>query len=221
MTLSLDHLVVAARTLEEGAAWLDARLGVATVPGGRHALMGTHNRLLSLGSGAYLEIIAIDPEAPPPGRARWFGIDEPALQAAVRVSPRLHHVVLRSPNIEMHRWGLVNLGLNPGLPLAAQRETPEGPLSWRILVRDDGAIECGAALPTLIEWQGRHPTAAMAPSPLQLVAVTMAGLPAPVRSLLRPRAVAMAERGAGGVDLLQVKLATPRGLVTLSTRSLS
>ena len=33
----LDHIVVAARTLEEGSAWVEAALGVAPVPGGKHA----------------------------------------------------------------------------------------------------------------------------------------------------------------------------------------
>ena len=30
----LDHIVVAARTLEEGSAWVEAALGVAPVPAG-------------------------------------------------------------------------------------------------------------------------------------------------------------------------------------------
>ena len=30
------------------------------VPGGKHAFMGTHNCLLGLGPGFYLEVIAID-----------------------------------------------------------------------------------------------------------------------------------------------------------------
>ena len=48
LTPVFDHLVVAARTLEEGAAWVEARLGVAPVPGGKHPTMGTHNRLLRI-----------------------------------------------------------------------------------------------------------------------------------------------------------------------------
>jgi hypothetical protein len=76
---AVDHLVVAAATLEQGVAWCEATLGVTPGPGGRHALMGTHNRLLNLGSAAfphsYLEIIAIDPEAPAPGHAAGQAVE--------------------------------------------------------------------------------------------------------------------------------------------------
>ena len=63
----IDHLVVLASSLDEGAQWCEAVLGVTPGPGGEHALMGTHNRLLSLASPAYpqayLELIAINPGA--------------------------------------------------------------------------------------------------------------------------------------------------------------
>src|ERR1700754_2045952 len=75
--LKLDHLVIAARTLEEGAQFVAAKFGVETVAGGAHPLMRTHNRLLNLWGGAYLEVIAIDPsaggvESP---RPRLFALD--------------------------------------------------------------------------------------------------------------------------------------------------
>ena len=63
---ALDHLVVAAADLEEGTRWVEERLGVGLEAGGRHTLFGTHNRVLSLGPDCYLEVIAVDPEAPPP-----------------------------------------------------------------------------------------------------------------------------------------------------------
>jgi hypothetical protein len=220
VSCEVDHLVVVCDTLAQGAAWCEQTLGVSPGPGGRHGLMGTHNRLLSIAGEAfpqaYLELIAIDPGAAPPGRPRWFGIDDAALREAVREAPRLHHVVCRSSDVERQRQGLLALGLDPGRALAAQRETAEGMLSWRILVRDDGAIECDGALPTLIEWQGRHPTAAMPPSAVTLAAVTLAGLPAPAVARLRPRGMICV--AAGDAPRLQVRLATPLGPVTLSTR---
>ena len=129
--------------------------------GGKHPLMGTHNRLLAISSerfpDCYLEIIAIDPEADAPARRRWFGLDEPAQQAAVREQPRLVHVVARTRMIEMVRWGLINCGLNPGEPLAAQRDTPHGLLKWRITVRDDGRTECARGVADTDRMAGRAP----------------------------------------------------------------
>ena len=73
MRLALDHLVVAAASLDDGVRWCEATFGITAGPGGRHALMGTHNRLFSIAGpdfpDAYFEIIAIDPGAPPPGPA--------------------------------------------------------------------------------------------------------------------------------------------------------
>jgi hypothetical protein len=55
--------------------------------------MGTHNLLVNLASAAfpraYLEILAIDPDAPAPRRIRWFDLDQPAMQQAIRGGPRL------------------------------------------------------------------------------------------------------------------------------------
>ena len=75
--IAFDHLVVGAPTLDEGASWLEARLCIPMSAGGKHETMGTHNALVGLGPGAYLEVMAIDPQAPAPGRARWFDLDEP------------------------------------------------------------------------------------------------------------------------------------------------
>ena len=76
-----DHLVVAALTLAEGSAWIQRRLGQPLQPGGKHIAMGTHNALLSLGPGFFLEVIAIDPEGKPPPRPRWFDLDDPGLKS--------------------------------------------------------------------------------------------------------------------------------------------
>lgn len=150
MSLALDHLVVAARTLEEGAAWLEARLGVAPAQGGKHAAMGTHNRVLSLGPAAYLEIIAIDPAAPPPARPRWFSLDDAVLQARLAKGPGLLHWVVRTGDLAAARE---RLGERIGDLLDLER----GDLRWRIGVPPDGALPEQGAFPTLIEWRDAHP----------------------------------------------------------------
>jgi Glyoxalase-like domain len=216
-TTRIDHLVVVAHTLAQGAAWCEATLGVVPGPGGRHALMGTHNRLLRIDSPAfpqaYLEILAVDSQAPPPGRARWFGLDDPALQAAVRQAPRLWHAVLRSTDLDGQFADLLALGHEPGVALAAERDTPEGRLRWRILVRDDGAVAAQGRLPTLIQWTGPHPTAAMPASPVALQSVALGGLPAGLRPVLGLQVATLSDTGPA----LRITLQTPRGALTLQT----
>lgn len=148
----IDHLVVAARTLEEGAAWVESRLGVATSPGGRHATMGTHNRLLSLGPGRYVEVIAIDPDAPPPGRARWFELDAPAMRARLERSPALIHWVARTDDIE-HAIEATASGHCEVLAFA------RGDYRWRLGVPPSGSLAQEGAAPTIIRWDGGgHPS---------------------------------------------------------------
>ncbi|MDQ2779867.1 MAG: VOC family protein [Pseudomonadota bacterium] len=216
MTTALDHLVVAAATLEQGVAWCEATLGVTPGPGGRHALFGTHNRLLKIATAAwpavYLEIIAIDPEAPPPTRPRWFGLDNSALQAQLAASPRLVHAVVRSTMLDMHRWGLITVGCRPGEPVSASRETTQGLLSWQILVPEDGRPDAGGALPTLIQWAGEHPTAQMPDSGVTLQSLSLRGVPERASAVLRLRGVDFA---ADAGPSLRARLATPLGDLVL------
>jgi Glyoxalase-like domain len=213
--LALDHLIVATASLDQGAAWCEATLGVAPAAGGRHALFGTHNRLLSISSetfgSAYLEIIAIDPDAPPPARSRWFGLDDPGLQASLRASPRLIHAVVRTTAIDSHRHQLIDLGHDPGEIVRASR----GRLSWQIVVRHDGALEAGGALPTLIQWDGPHPAEAMPASGLLLQGLALRGLSPRVRDLLAMPGLVMLD---GPGPALRATLSTPRGAVTLESR---
>jgi Glyoxalase-like domain len=219
----VDHLVIVADTLEQGSRWCQAMLGATPVPGGRHPRMGTHNRLLAIASErfpqAYLEIIAIDPEAAPPGRPRWMDMDDAALRVAARESPRLVHAVARTSMIEMVRWGLINCGLDPGAAVAAERETPDGVLKWRITVRDDGLPECEGALPTLIEWQGPHPCDQLPPSSVQLRELTLRGLPSQALDVLKLPAVQTPVRARQPTrePALSATFDTLRGAVTLDS----
>jgi hypothetical protein len=212
--VAVDHLVVAAATLDEGVRWCEATLGVTPGPGGKHALMSTHNRLFTIAGGgipeAYFEIIAIDPEAPPPGRARWFGLDVIDLAAG----PRLMHWVGRSADIEAHLAALRSVGIDAGEALAASRDTPAGLLRWRIAVRRDGALQFGGALPTLIEWGERNPAATMPASGVTLRSLALRGLPARCVDALGLQAL---QNASDSGPALSAQLDTPRGPVTLTT----
>ena len=213
---ALDHLVVAAATLEQGVTWCESTLGITPGPGGKHALMGTHNRLFCIATdtcpSAYFEIIAIDPAAPPPGRPRWFGLDDSALQARIAQQPQLVHLVARSAMLDMHRWGLITVGLQPGEPVHAARDTPQGRLEWQIMLRPDGTLLCGGALPTLIQWHGRHPAQGMPASGVTLRRLTLRGVPERARTVLRLKGVI--HEDPPGPALCAV-LTTPLGDVTL------
>jgi hypothetical protein len=213
MSLALDHLVVAARTLEEGAAWLEARTGVATVPGGRHALMGTHNRLAGLGPGAYLEIIAIDPDAPVPARPRWFALDSAAMRARLAAGPALVHWVARTDRIEAAR------AAHPGL-VGEVLSLSRGDYRWRIGVAADGSMPAGGAFPTLIQWDGeRHPATGLPDSGCRLERLTVrapgaAALLGSLRALGLPEAApaSLVESEAMGISAI---LNAPRGIILL------
>lgn len=151
----LDHLTVAALTLEAGVEHVRHCLGVIVPPGGKHPLMATHNCLMRLGEGIFLEIIAPDHDATPQ-RPRWFALDDPAMRARLKLAPRLVSWVMRVPDLHAALRGL-DKSAGEAVPLT------RGSLSWLISVPSDGSMAFGGAFPTLIEWPpGPHPAAQMA-----------------------------------------------------------
>jgi hypothetical protein len=168
MTLELDHLVVAARTLDEGARWVEERLGCMPVPGGKHPLMGTHNRLLSLGRDRYLEVMSVDPEAAAPARPRWFGFDTRAMHDLIGRGPALVHWAMRASDLPQALRNYPH-------PVEIV-EFERGPFRWRMGVPRGGELPCGGKCPTLIEWQGsRHPARELADSNCRLEALRHQG----------------------------------------------
>ncbi|MDM0122255.1 VOC family protein [Variovorax arabinosiphilus] len=230
MPAQIDHLVIAARTLDEGVAWCEATLGVTPGPGGAHPLMGTHNRLISIATTAfpqaYLEVIAIDPAKQPTraaGLHRWFDLDDAALQAELaQHGPRLIHFVARVPDAAaaLHALAAGPTPIDRGPLVEASRDTAAGRLDWKISVRDDGQRLLYGALPTVIEWGAVHPTDTMPSSGVALSALHASHpRPAVLQDALAALGLASMEVRAGPPNLVAL-LQTPRGPVTLESKGI-
>ncbi len=212
MAATLDHLVVAARTLPEGRAWLEGRLGVPLQGGGRHAQFGTHNALLSLGPAAYLEVIAVDPDAPTPDRPRWFGLDTPAMRTRLQDGPALIHWVAAVPRLDS--GGLDSGRREPGTQVL---ELSRGENRWALTVPADGHLPMGGVAPSRILWHTPPP-----PTRLSDVGVRLGGLHLGTPAPDALRAVLDGLNFAGEVEVyeapqaeLRAVLETPGGLVEL------
>jgi len=159
MKTQIDHLVVVAHNLGQGVQWCEAFLGITPGPGGAHAQFGTHNRLFKIATPAhplaYLEIIAIDPDAaraPGASATRWFDMDDAGLRATVATEPRLVHFVANTSDLQGARAALLAQGIDRGPAVAASRHSRRGLLQWQITVREDGQRLFDGVLPSLIQW---------------------------------------------------------------------
>lgn len=144
----LDHIVVIAPDLGEGVAWVRETLGVEMTAGGKHPEMGTHNRLVGLGPNVYLEVIAVDPEAPSPLHRRWFGLDDREdVEQYWREGRRLRAYVARCTDI------VATIGESGwyGTPMRVSR----GDREWLFAGGPDGELPRDGLLPCLIDWGAR------------------------------------------------------------------
>ncbi|MFY0309536.1 VOC family protein [Leisingera sp. D0M16] len=156
----LDHLAVAGKTLEVAAAHVEQSLGIAIGPGGCHARYGTHNRLIGLEDGLYLEAIAIDPEARPEEQPRWFNLDR------FEGPARLSNWILRSEDLEAAK---------PLLPPHAQRHVQmhRGDLSWLMTVPADGLLPYYNLFPAVLQWQAEPPAGKLPQSGCRLTRLVL------------------------------------------------
>jgi hypothetical protein len=225
MVACVDHLVVGAASLEQGVAWAEATLGVVPGPGGEHALMATHNRLLRIATvdhpRSYLEILAIQPGRTPQRARRWFDLDAETVRDTLeRSGPRLLHFVARVDDVRQAVAALAACGIERGEVVRASRMTPRGLLEWQITLRADGQRLFGGALPTLIEWGAVHPAAAMPESGVTLQSLAVRH---PQAALLRQAAAAISLQDVAiqdGEASVRATLDTPRGRVKLESGGL-
>ena len=96
----------------------------------------------------------------------------------------------------------------------ASRKSSKGTLNWQITVREDGERLFNGCLPTLIQWEGRHPTDAMPDSGVVLQSLALNGVPDRARDVMRLRGVAVSSQAG---PALQARFDTPLGAVTLQS----
>jgi hypothetical protein len=114
MNTQIDHLVVAAQTLELGVQWCEVTLGVTAGAGCEYAQFGTHSHFFKIATPAhplaYFEIVAIDSQdkrTGSPSSKCWFDMDDAKRQAAVAVAPQLVHFVVNTDDMQTARAALI------------------------------------------------------------------------------------------------------------------
>ncbi|APX10988.1 VOC family protein [Tateyamaria omphalii] len=156
-----DHLVVGGRTLASARARIEEALGVPMQPGGEHAVFQTHNALMALEDGLYLEAIAPNPAVPAPARPRWYDLDR------FEGPARLSNWACAVTDMET---ALSEMPDGAGAPVSVQR----GSLSWRMAVSEDGTTPFDNLWPALIEWPSDvHPARQLEPTGVRLRRFTL------------------------------------------------
>lgn len=211
---SLDHLVIVAATLEVGVDFCERMLGATFQKGGEHARVGTHNYLLNLGDGIYLEVISVNSNAGPTDCPRWFGMDWPDQRERAAAGPYLATFVAHTNNIVTAAENLPAIG--------TVRDMQRGSLEWRITIRDDGALVEGGTVPPVIQWpEGVHPTQRMMHSDCRLLLIeAFHPQPDQLRSAwqsigLRECEQLVIRQAESGHPGLAAHLSTPNGIVVL------
>ena len=203
--IEFDHIAVSGGTLAEARAHVEDALGVQMQPGGQHDVFFTHNALLGLEDGLYLEAIAINPDAPAPDRPRWFDLDR------FSGPPRLTNWICRTGDLDEVLDGIP---FDMGAPVALQR----GDLRWSMAVPATGILPFDNCAPALIQWHTLpHPATLLQPSGIRLTRLTVRH--PSVQSLSEALGKIMDddrikfETGAAGFEAV---FATPHGERTLS-----
>ena len=168
MNNKIDHFAIGANNLEQGISFLQEKLGVEIPRGGKHPAMSTHNCLAQSGNSSFIELISIDPEAPDPGRVRWFTLDDPNTQARVTEAPKALCWVVNTDDLD------AVIAASP-IDLGEVLELSRGDLSWKLTVPKDGSLVEGGLLPAFIEWSREpHPSSGMQDIGVELKTIRLA-----------------------------------------------
>jgi Glyoxalase-like domain len=161
--LELDHVLVAVADLAAAGREIEARYGLASVEGGRHAGWGTANRIVLLGE-AYIELVAVVDQAE--AAESLFG--SWVARASPDFAKPLGWVVRTNKLDEVAR----RLGL---VVVAGSRAARGGQvLRWRLAGIEQAAAE--PSLPFFIEWEPGTPFPGQTPATHRATGIQLARL---------------------------------------------
>ena len=169
--ITLDHIAISGNTLEEATDFVSSRLGVKLQDGGCHDYFGTHNRLLRLSNGIYLEAIAINPRAKKITFPRWFNLDN------FTGNPRITNWICRSEDLysEVKRLSFSRTKII---------QIKRGELEWHMALPEDGLLPFDGAFPAILKWTTDPPLKKLIPSGCSLKHMT----------IFHPKAVKLQEK---------------------------
>lgn len=204
-TTQIDHIILGINDLDQGMASFEQLTGVRPVYGGKHP-GGTHNALVSLGDGVYLEIIATQPSATPP--------DFLAGLNSLRTLTPVGWAVSSTDSAEVRRR-MGSAGIPLTEPSAGSRATPAGAtLSWESLDLQKKFDEA----PFFIVWgaQSPHPSTT-SPTGCKLQHWRIAGPNHGPLEQLRRTLDLPVEITDAPASSLSLSLACPKGSVTFES----
>jgi hypothetical protein len=143
----IDHLMLGIDDLDRGVKAFEAATGVKPVYGGKHP-GGTHNALVSLGDGMYLEILAVQ-------RGVTVPADYADLKKMKTLTPIGWAVSSRDTAELRNRLSAADIAVSE--PVGGSRTTPTGStLSWQSFALNESSSE----VPFFIVWseQTAHPS---------------------------------------------------------------
>jgi catechol 2,3-dioxygenase-like lactoylglutathione lyase family enzyme len=166
--MSIDHVVYGTSDLDVAEEWFESSFGLRSVPGGPHDGLGTTNRIIPLGNGTFIELLAIADHAQAGGsplgaalQARiahgdaflgWAVAVQDLRPIVARLGLSLAAITRQGMTAQLA--GVSESLATPGVPFFIERRThrpvrsvaPDG-ISW---------IETACDPPRLDRWLGGH-----------------------------------------------------------------
>lgn len=199
---TIDHLILAINDLDKGMQEFEAMTGVKPVFGGAHPFSFSHNALVSLGDGMYVEIMAPRPDA----------TQVPDIfKTLTHLTPygwALHSTDIHKSASWLQDQGFPTDSIRPG-----SRQKPDGQtLSWSTLVINE---TLSAYNPFFIQWGAgsAHPSLT-SPGGCSLALVQWSlTKPERFKSLITALKIpGEVVTSANGEDRMRISLRTPRGM---------